>query len=91
VSLDALSEIRCSCFLGVHPSKDYDKRILVIWLCLESWNAWPIELAFEYRVPDEYPEKIVTSGKGGRDPHVTYPRDEYVYWFRVGFENCRDR
>lgn len=64
---------------------------VLTWLGIESWNAWPIELTFEYRVPDEYPEKIATSGKGGRDPHVRYPREEYVYWFRAGFENCRDR
>ncbi len=30
VSLEALSDIRCSCFLGIYPSKGYDKSILVI-------------------------------------------------------------
>lgn len=30
VSLDELSDIRCTCFLGKHPTKTYSKRILVI-------------------------------------------------------------
>jgi hypothetical protein len=30
VSLETLSDIRCSCFIGMHPSRDFDKKILVI-------------------------------------------------------------
>jgi len=52
---------------------------------LEWRNAVGIEIAFEYQVPADYPAEVATKGKGGRDPHIKHPREEYVYWFTSGF------
>jgi hypothetical protein len=30
----------------------------LVWLGFESWNAAPVELAFEYQVPEDYPEHL---------------------------------
>src|SRR5438445_8209699 len=62
-----------------------------IWVVLEWRNAVGIDIALEYQVPADYPEEVATKGKGGRDSHIKRPREEYVYWFKSGFENCCNR
>lgn len=63
------------------------------WRLLESRNAAGIDLVFvsEYQIPADYPTEIFTAGKGGRNPHIQYPREEYIEWFQCGFRYCHQR